>query len=368
MDTDPDLIATTARELREQHRVTSHAPQAIAAWQHIDAMAAWLARARACCAAPEPEATKAAEWLLDNDYQVLRSARQIRQDLPRAFYARLPRLAGPEHEALPRVFCLAHGLLRACRLQVSLAAAVRFVQAYQEQSPLTIAELWAFPTMLRLACLELLVAAFARLVPELKPPFALSPCVAMLGPLDDTESVSRALANLGVIASIAWKDFFDSTSQVEAILQGDPAGVYARMDFGTRDRYRKVVEELADDAACSETDVAPAGCRAGAGRGHAAPERARGPLVDRTPAGARWRRHSAIALPRRRRRTAGCCIVAGWLYASALVITGMTRAAATRACTSRWCTRGRGRGRSASCWRCCRRPSFPLPSCTGSSR
>jgi cyclic beta-1,2-glucan glucanotransferase len=323
MDSDPDQIATTARELREQHRITSHAPQAIAAWQHIDEMAAWLVRARACCAAPEPEATKAAEWLLDNDYQVLRSARQIRQDLPRAFYARLPPLAGPEHEALPRVFCLAHGLLRACRLQVSLAAAVRFVQAYQEEAPLTIAELWAFPTMLRLACLELLVAGFARLVPKLRSPFALSPCVAMLGPMDDTESVSRALANLVVIASISWKDFFDSTSHIEAILQGDPANVYARMDFGTRDRYRNVVEELADDAACSETDVArqvvglaqASGTRHQSehvghwliGRRRGEVEAALGYRPSLVTATHRWMLHRS-----------------GWLYASALVITGVT--------------------------------------------
>lgn len=257
MDTDPDLIRTTAGELRDLHRVSNQAPEAIAAWQHITALAAWLDRARASCADPEPEATKAADWLLDNDYQVLRAARQIREDLPRAFYRRLPRLAGPGNdEGLPRIFYLAHGLLRACRLQVSLSAAVRFIRAYQEEAPLTIAELWAFPTMLRLACLELLVAAFARLVPGLKPPFALSSCVAMLGPLDDTECVSRALGNLGVIDTVSWNDFFDSSSQVEAILQTDPAQIYARMDFESRDRYRKVIEQLADDVARPETDVA----------------------------------------------------------------------------------------------------------------
>ncbi|HEY5504609.1 MAG TPA: hypothetical protein VIK28_05575, partial [Sedimentisphaerales bacterium] len=38
------------------------------------------------------------------------------------------------------------------RLQLSLPGAVQFLRAYQEDAPLTIAELWAFPTMLRLAC------------------------------------------------------------------------------------------------------------------------------------------------------------------------------------------------------------------------
>jgi len=40
-------------------------------------------------------------------------------------------------------------------------------------SPLTIAELWALPTFLRLGCLEVLFAAFERLDRSLRPPFAI---------------------------------------------------------------------------------------------------------------------------------------------------------------------------------------------------
>jgi cyclic beta-1,2-glucan synthetase len=297
-------------------------PQPIAVWAHIDAMTEWLDRARICCAKPEPEATKAAEWLLDNDYQVLRSVQRIREDLSQAFYGRLPSLTGSEHEGLPRIFCLAHGLLRACRLQLSLTAAVRFVRAYQEETPLTIAELWAFPTMLRLACLEVLITAFTRLVPTLILPFEVSRCVAMLGPLDDTECVSRALGNLGTVASISWKDFFDRASRVEEILQGDPAEVYARMDFDTRDRYRKAVEELAHDATRPEPEVAEhvvARARA-AGAGHQSGH------VGHWLIGSR-RKEAEVALGSRPSPATAArrwlLRRAGWLYAAALVITGV---------------------------------------------
>jgi hypothetical protein len=40
------------------------------------------------------------------------------------------------------------------------------------------------------------------------------------------------------------KDFVESISAIDEILRRDPVGVYAHMDFQTRDRYRKVVEEL----------------------------------------------------------------------------------------------------------------------------
>ena len=247
-------IETAARELRVHHRLATTAPRPIPAWTKIRAMADWLGRARACCADPAPEAAKAAEWLLDNAYRVRRAVRQVRTDLSAEFYQRLPGLA--DDDGLPRVFALAHGLLEATRLQLSLTGAVQFMRAYQEEAPLTIAELWAFPTMLRLACLEVMVDAFQRIFPTLTPPFEITGHAELYRSFDDTECVSRALANLGAIASILWKDFFDRTSRVEALLQRDPAGVYPAMTFATRDRYRRVVEELAAGSATSEAELA----------------------------------------------------------------------------------------------------------------
>jgi cyclic beta-1,2-glucan synthetase len=216
----------------------------------------WLDHARRRCADPPPDATKAAEWLLDNDYHVRRAVLQVREDMPPAFYRRLPCLSAPECNGLPRVFLLAHGMLDAAHMQLSLGAAVRFVDAYQEGAPLTIAELWAFPAMLRLACLETLVTAFSELVPELKMPFEPSPGSAYRETHDPTEAVSRAISTLIAVANIPWKDFFDRVSRVEAILRNDPAGVYSAMDFDTRDRYRNAVEEIALGAGMSEWDVA----------------------------------------------------------------------------------------------------------------
>jgi cyclic beta-1,2-glucan synthetase len=58
-----------------------------------------------------------------------------------------------------------------------------------------------------------------------------------------------------------WKAFFESVSLVEQVLSRDPAEVYSHMDFDTRDRYRKVVEELALAARWSEVAVAEAAIR-----------------------------------------------------------------------------------------------------------
>jgi cyclic beta-1,2-glucan synthetase len=54
------------------------------------------------------------------------------------------------------------------------------------------------------------------------------------------------------LAQVQWRELFQSTSWAESELAADPAGVYARMDFETRDRCRGAVEEIARWSKCSE--------------------------------------------------------------------------------------------------------------------
>jgi cyclic beta-1,2-glucan glucanotransferase len=54
------------------------------------------------------------------------------------------------------------------------------------------------------------------------------------------------------LAQIQWRELFQSTNWAESELATDPAGVYARMDFDTRDRCRSAVEEIARWSNCSE--------------------------------------------------------------------------------------------------------------------
>ncbi|QLC26483.1 cellobiose phosphorylase [Parasphingopyxis algicola] len=259
-DESPDLswsLVSSAETLSGDHALADKPATPIPAWDALSQTQGWLHDVRLACVDPPPDATKAAEWLLDNDYQIHRALRQIKQDLPRRFYDRLPALAGEEFGGTPRVFSMAHDLLRVTRLQISLTSAVRYVRAYQHGQPLLIAELWAFPTMLRIACLEVLVSAFSQLIDSgLGKPFAPSQWAEDPHSLDATERVARAIANLGVIAAIPWKDFFDQTSRVEEILRDDPSDHYRRMDFESRDQYRHAVEELARYGTAREVDVA----------------------------------------------------------------------------------------------------------------
>jgi cyclic beta-1,2-glucan synthetase len=69
-------------------------------------------------------------------------------------------------------------------------------------------------------------------------------------------SIGNSITSMRLLSALDWTVFFERTSLVEAILCDDPAGVYARQDFASRDRYRRAVEKLARGAQTDELDVA----------------------------------------------------------------------------------------------------------------
>ena len=74
-------------------------------------------------------------------------------------------------------------------------------------------------------------------------------------------SVSNCIGSLRLLAVMDWREFVESLSLTEHSLRRDPSGVYAKMDFATRDRYRHVVEKIARRGTLSEVAVADAALR-----------------------------------------------------------------------------------------------------------
>jgi cyclic beta-1,2-glucan synthetase len=196
----------------------------------------------------------------------------------------------------------------------------RFVRVFQESAPLTIGELWALPTMLRLVLLENLrrlggqmirgwdehhraerwaVEALSdeegtdgrRVADPTDPsdPFVVrllevlrdqGPQAAeALGRLEqllesrgvgvndvlqrehrrqaaNQVSVGNCVISLRLLSAMDWNAFFERSSLVESILRSDPDDLHALQDFATRDRYRRAVEELAKRSGGDELDVA----------------------------------------------------------------------------------------------------------------
>ncbi|HXI00691.1 MAG TPA: glucoamylase family protein [Sphingobacteriaceae bacterium] len=72
----------------------------------------------------------------------------------------------------------------------------------------------------------------------------------------DQVSVRNSIGTLRFIGATDWRDFVEELSSVEQVLRKDISGIYALMDFSTRDRYRHVVESVAKFCSLSETEVA----------------------------------------------------------------------------------------------------------------
>src|SRR5256886_10793850 len=98
--------------------------------------------------------TPAAEWLLDNYHLVEQQIREIRDDLPPAYYRHLPKLATGPFAGYPRVFGIAWAFVAHTDSRFDPEMLRRFVRAYQRVQPLTIGELWAVAITLRIVLVE----------------------------------------------------------------------------------------------------------------------------------------------------------------------------------------------------------------------
>ncbi|MEN6607869.1 MAG: cyclic beta 1-2 glucan synthetase, partial [Bryobacteraceae bacterium] len=72
----------------------------------------------------------------------------------------------------------------------------------------------------------------------------------------DQASISNSIGSLRFLIAMDWREFVETVSVVEQTLREDIGGVYGKMDFATRDRYRHVVEKVAKSSRLSETQVA----------------------------------------------------------------------------------------------------------------
>ncbi|MFH0799880.1 MAG: glucoamylase family protein [Pseudomonadota bacterium] len=84
----------------------------------------------------------------------------------------------------------------------------------------------------------------------------------------DQLSIGNAFISLRQLALLDWKKCFERVSLVEQTLRQDPAGIYPRMDFATRDRYRRAVEDLHRGSGLTEDEVAKSAIEMAAEAGH----------------------------------------------------------------------------------------------------
>ena len=96
----------------------------------------------------------AAHWLLDNAALLDEQLRAIRQGLPRNFFRLLPQLRDQPLAGLPRIYGVAWAWVAHTDSGMDLSLLQAYLGAYQQTRELTLAELWALPTTLRVVLVE----------------------------------------------------------------------------------------------------------------------------------------------------------------------------------------------------------------------
>jgi cellobiose phosphorylase len=153
----PDRLEAHAASIAATHRAVTQEGGGPSLLTALDRCQADLEAANGVIAeaAREGQELVAAEmWLRDNFHIAQYQVREVRQDLPRRYYAELPKLIGRPWAGLPRVYGLAIEYMTHTETRFDGDTLARFVERYQEVTPLAIGELWAIPIMLRLALLE----------------------------------------------------------------------------------------------------------------------------------------------------------------------------------------------------------------------
>src|SRR5258707_14892025 len=90
--------------------------------------------------------------------------REVLHPLPTRFFRELPMLAARGLAGTARVYAMAVELLRYSDARLDTKRLERFIYAFQTVAPLSIGELWAWPSMLKLALIEHLRRLSAELI------------------------------------------------------------------------------------------------------------------------------------------------------------------------------------------------------------
>jgi cellobiose phosphorylase len=72
----------------------------------------------------------------------------------------------------------------------------------------------------------------------------------------DQVSIANSIGSLRALAFMEWRSFVEAMSHAELVLREDPAQIYPRMDFASRDDYRHALERMARRSAHSEVELA----------------------------------------------------------------------------------------------------------------
>jgi cyclic beta-1,2-glucan synthetase len=262
----------------------------------------------------------ASEWLLDNFYIIEEQYKELQKNIDNKFYKKLYMLSSGQLKNCPRIFAVALEIVSHTDGRIDKEQLTRFINSYQNQSTLSMSELWALAPMIKMALIEKIAhvceninfsqeqwnkaqgiknksksdtltivqnelsqssnAKFSFIEHLLKifkkmetGDEEVIKCISDYLLKFDTDiervvnhehqeqasfqvTIGNCITSIRLVISLDWEEIFDSLSIVEKILSSDPAHIYSCMDNDSRTYYRKQVERIASYTNVTETMVA----------------------------------------------------------------------------------------------------------------
>src|SRR4051812_8750786 len=162
------------------------------------------------------------------------------------FLSKLPQVRTGTEEAIPRAIVLSRALLFASGNRLTVPAFSLFIESVQEVEPLRLAELWGMLPALKLVLLGNLTDAGFKAIQAFRES----------GSQAISYGLGRSISALRLLGDLDWKETLEKLSVVHRILCLDPAGVYPKMDFDSREMYRQAIEKIAPHSDVSEIELA----------------------------------------------------------------------------------------------------------------
>ena len=153
---------------------------------------------------------------------------------------RIPQVRTRDGAVVSRIAAVASDFLGSVGFEFSEPAFAAYIQAFQEITVLKLVELWMLISAMRLALLEQIAERASFLLAD---PSA-------------SDGIQRPVRSLLEIKQANWKVILEPLMLFDRVLRGDPAGAYARMDYESRELYRRELVNIADHSDCDEMQVA----------------------------------------------------------------------------------------------------------------
>ncbi|WFD11662.1 GH36-type glycosyl hydrolase domain-containing protein [Tepidibacter hydrothermalis] len=260
----------------------------------------------------------ASNWLLDNFYKLEEEVKFVRQEVDKDRFLELNILANGIFEGFPRVYDILFELVSHTDAKLDENVIIEFIKSYQKHSILSMAEIWSLSIVIRCCLIEKIrniceliykdqlkyenikslninneeLMNFIRkeINKENKIDFFyieylmkkmrsedydlgkiksfieqnLSEYNITLDEIIDIQhkeqayrqmAMGNSIMSLNQVSKLNWISVFESLSVVEKILKNDPCSIYIKMDFESRDYYRRKIEKISKKYNISEFEI-----------------------------------------------------------------------------------------------------------------